>query len=225
MAPKKITQRVRIHMTTERYEVAANLFDDNRINGEFPPEIVSEMEEVLLGIVAPETSGNGDYFVKPANPDVERALRNGTESEDIDRLDLYSEGKRIRAWLRAPDGSLSETVAISYDETELSGMEGSSTTITYRVDDPGLVTMLRRGVVRTSLSFRAHHRTVCAYETPYMPFMIGIHAITVDNRLETDGTLKLDYITEVMGAHAERCVLCMTVTPIEENSNDFSKTP
>ncbi len=212
MAPKKTTQKVRIHMTTERYEIAASIFDGQRINDEFPPELVSEMEEVLLGIVP-----HGDeYDVPPADPDILEDLRSGGVNEAIDRLDLYTEGKLIRAWLRGPDGNTVETVAISYDESELSGMEGSNTTITYRADDPGLVTMLRRGTVRTSMSFRAHHRTVCAYETPYMPFMIGIHGITVDNRLDNEGTLTLDYITEVMGAHAERCTLHMTVQPILE---------
>ncbi len=212
MPPKKTKIPVRIHMTTERYEIAASLFDGQRINDEFPPELISEMEEVLLGIVP-----HGDeYDVTPADPSVREARLTGADNEALDRLDLYTDGTLIRAQMRAPDGHIAETVAISYDETELSGMAGSTTTITYRADDPGLLTMLRRGAVRTSLSFRAHHRTACAYETPYMPFMIGIHAITVDNRLDTEGTLKLDYITEVMGAHAERCTLCMTVTPIAD---------
>lgn len=213
MAPRKTVQKVRIHMSTERYEIAASLFDGQRINDEFPPEMVSEMEEVLLGVVR----HGDDYDVAPAEASVSEALRRGLEDENIDRYELISEGRLIRASLRGPDGQLVETVAITYDETELSGMEGANTTVTYRVDDPGLVTMLRRGPVHTSLSFRAHHRTVCAYETPYMPFMIGIHALTVDNRLGEEGTLKLDYITEIMGAHAERCILRMTVTPIAEN--------
>ena len=49
------------------------------------------------------------------------------------------------------------------------------------------------------------------YETPYMPFSIGVHALTVDNRLDTEGILKLDYIIEIKGGCAERCEMTMTI--------------
>ena len=49
-----------------------------------------------------------------------------------------------------------------------------------------------------------------------MPFSIGIHALTVDNRLDTEGILKLDYIIEIKGARAERCEMVMKV---QEDSN------
>ena len=107
-------------------------------------------------------------------------------------------------------------MAIRYDETELTGMEGAHSTITYRTADPGLVTMIRTGMVSTALTFKAHHRAICTYDTPYMPFSIGIHALTVDNRLDTDGELKLDYIIEIRGARAERCEMVMKITEAAE---------
>ena len=51
-----------------------------------------------------------------------------------------------------------------------------------------------------------------------MPFQIGIHALTVDNRLDTEGVLLLDYLIEIKGGVAERCTMRMTVAPEGENS-------
>ena len=71
--------------------------------------------------------------------------------------------------------------------------------------------MLRTGMVSTAMTFKAHHRSICTYETPYMPFSIGVHALTVDNRLDSEGVLKLDYIIEIKGARAERCEMTMII--------------
>ena len=104
--------------------------------------------------------------------------------------------------------------SLSYEESELTGMEGAHSTVTYRTVDRGLVSMLRTGMVSTAMTFKAYHRAICTYETPYMPFSIGIHALTVDNRLDTEGILKLDYIIEIRGAQAERCKMTMKVTRV-----------
>ena len=107
------------------------------------------------------------------------------------------------------------TVTVSYEESDLTGMEGSTSTVTYRTDDRGLVTMIRSGAVRTAMTFRAHTRSICTYETPYMPFEIGVHALIVDNRLDTDGELRLDYIIEIRGGCAERCTMLMKIHDAE----------
>ena len=207
-------KHIRIIMTSERYEVAASLFDS--VFGDLAdqaPQPVSSAEEMLMGIFADDFGDSGsNYFVRPADPAVIRAKQTGEETEAIEKIDLITEG----IMTITPDGGFSEepshTVAISYDETELTGMAGARSTITYRTADRGLVTMLRTGMVSTALTFKAHHRAICTYDTPYMPFSIGIHALTVDNRLDTDGELKLDYIIEIRGARAERCEMTMRIT-------------
>jgi uncharacterized beta-barrel protein YwiB (DUF1934 family) len=211
---------IRIAMCSERYEVAASLFD--RVFGDLateqPPTPVSSAEEMLMGIFADELDDGGmDYFVKPADPAVTRAKKTGEETDAIEKIELITEGFLTIT----PDKGFSEepsyTVAITYDETELTGMEGAHSTITYRTADRGLVTMLRTGMVSTAMTFKAHHRAICTYDTPYMPFSIGIHALTVDNRLDTEGELKLDYIIEIRGARAERCEMTMKIVEIAEN--------
>ena len=212
-------QHIRISITSERYEVAASLFDSvfgdlaEQVGGNVPTTPMTPAEELLMGIFSDDFSDdpNGSYFVKPADPSVTRAKAMGTETDAIEKIELITEGLMTVT----PDAGFTEepsfTVAITYDETELTGMAGARSTVTYRTADRGLVTMLRTGLVSTAMTFKAHHRAICTYETPYMPFSIGIHALTVDNRLDTEGVLKLDYIIEIRGARAERCEMTMKI--------------
>ena len=220
MTQEPIVKHIRITMTSERYEVAASLFDS--VYGDVadqPPRPVSSVEEMLMGIFTDDLSD--DYFVKPADPAVIRAKKTGEETDAIEKIDLITEG----VLTVIPDGAYTEkpsyTVSVTYDETELTGMAGARSTVTYRTCDRGLVSMVRSGMVSTALTFKAHHRAICTYDTPYMPFTIGIHALTVDNRLDTEGELRLDYIIEIRGARAERCEMTMKIC---EDPN-FSKTP
>ena len=210
---------IRISITSERYEVAASLFDSvygdlaEQAGGNVPPTPMTPAEELLMGIFSDDL-GDGteeSYFVKPADPAVTRAKATGQETDAIEKIELFTEG----VLTVTPDAGFSEnpsyTVSVSYDETELTGMAGARSTVTYRTADRGLVTMIRSGLVSTAMTFKAHHRAICTYETPYMPFSIGIHALTVDNRLDTEGILKLDYIIEIKGARAERCEMEMKI--------------
>ena len=215
---------IRISITSERYEVAASLFDSvygdlaEQAGGNVPPTPMSPAEELLMGIFADDLDGEGEqsYFVKPADPAVTRAKATGQETDAIEKIELFTEGLMTVT----PDAGFTETpsytVAVTYDETELTGMAGARSTITYRTADRGLVTMIRSGLVSTAMTFKAHHRAICTYDTPYMPFSIGIHALTVDNRLDTEGEMKLDYIIEIRGARAERCEMTMRIKPDEE---------
>ncbi len=214
--PKK-TIPVRISIESERYEVAADLF--NNIYGEDADVALSPADEMMLGVYADPAAPAEDeefasrYFVKPADPAVTRARQGGEPTDAIEQIEIITEGEMTV--MSARDG---DTVAISYAETELTGMEGAVSTVTYRCDEPELLTMLRTGTVKTALTFRAHHRTICTYDTPYMPFQIGIHALTVDNKLDTEGVLLLDYLIEIKGGVAERCSMRMTVMPAGKNS-------
>ena len=210
---------IRISITSERYEVAASLFDSvygdlaEQAGGNIPPTPMTPAEELLMGIFADDLDGEGEqsYFVKPADPAVTRAKATGQETDAIEKIELFTEGLMTVT----PDAGFTETpsytVAVTYDETELTGMAGARSTVTYRTADRGLVSMIRSGPVSTAMTFKAHHRAICTYETPNMPFSIGIHALTVDNRLDTEGILKLDYIIEIKGARAERCEMTMKI--------------
>ena len=110
-------------------------------------------------------------------------------------IEMYSEGE-----LYVTD----DRVIIAYDESELSGMEGSHTQVRFERNQEGLVTMMRSGNVNTILVFEQGKRHICAYNTPYMPFEICVFTKSVKNTLLTDGKIELDYIVEIRGAQAER---------------------
>ena len=127
------------------------------------------------------------------------------DEQDGETLEMITQG-----FVRVRGGR----VEIVYDEGELSGMEGSQTVISYAKGEPKTVSMIRTGAVSTALVFERGVRHLCTYETPYMPFQIGVLALMVDNRLESEGIIALDYLIEIRGAQAERCKMTMKVTRV-----------
>ena len=95
-------------------------------------------------------------------------------------------------------------VELSYDETEVTGMEGSRTAVSFAAAQAGIVSMIREGAVSTVLVFEEGKRHHCIYNTPIMPFEVCVHTLKVENRLADEGWLDLDYIVEIRGAQAER---------------------
>lgn len=184
---------VRISMTSGRRESNAHLFEAVFGDGESEGGLtrLTPAEEAFMGIQYEEDEGEAS----------------GT-ADDEERLDLITEGILV---CHADPESGAATVTISYPESELTGMEGSQSSVLFRTDEPGLIHMIRTGTVNTALTFREHCRAICTYDTPYMPFQVCIHGIRVDNRLLTDGILLLDYVIEIRGAQAEHCSMEMRV--------------
>ena len=138
----------------------------------------------------------------------EMQLSSSPEEEDV-LLEIRTQGELTRD----ADGRIS----LSYDETELTGMEGSTTTVTFAENAPETVTMLRYGSVTTTLVFEQEQRHICVYETPVMPFEICIYARRVENGLTMDGgSMLLDYLIEIHGAKAERTLFELNVVPTDE---------
>ena len=199
---------VRVRMLSYRYEVAESLFDTilrsatgvHTLLPDHPPTPVSPEEEIRMGIFEDDGSDTG-FFVKPADPRMTNVVREvSDDDEGMEKLELFTEGLLVYT----PDGDDAQ-ISLAYDESELTGMEGAHSVLTYHTSEPDLIHLIRSGSVQTALTFRPHHRAICTYETPYMPFQVGIHCLTVDNRLLDEGKLILDYIIEIRGAQAERC--------------------
>ncbi len=104
------------------------------------------------------------------------------------------------ARLKREDGR----IEISYDESDASGMEGSTTAVSFVPEQSGIVSMIREGTVSTVLVFEAGKRHHCLYNTPFMPFQVCVHTLKVDNSLLKNNHLELDYVVEIRGAQAER---------------------
>lgn len=145
------------------------------------------------------------------------------DDEELNEEQVMESGDELEMTV---DGFLSDEgdkVEITYEESELTGMEGASTKVYFEKSTPELLTMLRGGSVTTAMVFEAGRRHICIYETPIMPFELCIYTRKIKNELLSEGRLSLDYIVEFKGAQAERTVFELEIeekavhtTPLDE---------
>ena len=106
-------------------------------------------------------------------------------------------------------------VRLLYDDSELFDGSKSIASLIYRKETPNLVTLCREGDVSTAMVFEPGRRHISVYRTPFAPFELCIRTYSVQNRLESSGILKLDYVVEVHGDHTERTRMKITILPKE----------
>lgn len=132
----------------------------------------------------------------------------GITTEDSEKTEMVMEGV-----LSESDGRIS----LIYDESELTGMQGSKTVLTFRKNADGLITMMRSGTVRTALVFEENVRHICTYNVDMLPpFEVCVHTLCLRNKIEESGTLYVDYIIEIQGTRAGRSKLLVTVSDLCE---------
>ena len=90
-------------------------------------------------------------------------------------------------------------VRISYIESEVTGMEGTVSTIRFRRDDPGLVTITRAGVFSSVIVLEKRKVHATLYEMPGASLEMKIHTLDLDNRLGEGGMLRADYVLRIGG--------------------------
>lgn len=106
---------------------------------------------------------------------------------DTNNIELTTEGEL----------SISESsYTLKYKESELTGMEGTTTEIT--VDDNGIVNLVRSGTVNSNLVFEEGKRHLSYYDTTDGAFSIGVFASYVDTVLEQHyGEISITYAMDV----------------------------
>ena len=106
---------------------------------------------------------------------------------DPDEVELVTAGTLKR------DGAGGYTV--SYQETELTGLEGTVTKL--HIKD-GQVTLLREGSINSQMVFEEGRRHLSMYETPYGALSIGVNTKRMRSTLsEAGGDLEIDYAIEI----------------------------
>jgi len=129
------------------------------------------------------------------------------ENTAPDVVELVTEGKLIRA------GS---TYTVTYEESEVTGMEGAVTTIIVEGEQ---VTMMRLGEFSTQMVFREGRRHLSMYSTPY-----GTMEIAVDTRhllAEVDdrgGDIEIDYAIEVDHVMTGRNIFKISIKEADSQS-------
>lgn len=100
---------------------------------------------------------------------------------------------------------------VSYDESELTGMDGTHTTVKL---EGKAVTLIRTGTFPSHMQFRESERQVGLYETAVGAMTISIYAGRVDNTVgEHGGQLAIDYTVELDNNMVGEHHFEMVVTP------------
>lgn len=84
---------------------------------------------------------------------------------------------------------------LTYQESEVTGMEGTQTVITAEGDQ---VTLLRTGEYNSQMVFQEGVRHLSMYNTPYGALAIGVNTHRLQTRLDdSGGEIVIDYAVEV----------------------------
>lgn len=102
-----------------------------------------------------------------------------------------------------------EGYTLSYQETELTGLEGTLTT--FQIEE-GRVTLLREGQVNSQMVFEEGRRHLSMYDTPYGALSIGVNTRRMKVHLSEDGgEIEINYALEVDHAVASENLFQISV--------------
>ncbi|MGM9608272.1 MAG: DUF1934 domain-containing protein [Oscillospiraceae bacterium] len=108
------------------------------------------------------------------------------DNEEPEVTELVTEGTLSRS---------GEGYTLRYQESELTGLEGTQTTFQI---EKGRVTLLREGQVNSQMVFEEGRRHLSMYDTPYGALSIGINTRRMKVKLgETGGDIEIDYAIEI----------------------------
>ena len=111
-----------------------------------------------------------------------------SEQEDDEAVDFTTEAMYYKE-----DGFF----AVEYEESELTGMEGTHTRIEFR---PGGVSIIRTGTNASHLIFEAGKRHVTMYETEVGMLEVAVYSDSVDSDFDDNGgEAAFDYSLEGNG--------------------------
>ena len=101
-------------------------------------------------------------------------------------MELVTEGKYYKK---------DEAYFITYDESEVTGMNGTTTTLMVTDD---VVTLVRAGSVNSQFVFQQGQKHISYYDTEYGAFTVGVTANEVDVRIDDNGgEIRIDYLLEI----------------------------
>ena len=121
---------------------------------------------------------------------------------DPDVIELVTEGRLIRQG--------KDDYILSYRESELTGLDGTETTIHVEGEQ---VTLARTGEFNTQMVFQEGRRHLSMYNTPYGAMAIGVNTRhLLADLTDQGGDIEIDYAIEVDHALAGRNVFQIKVT-------------
>lgn len=115
------------------------------------------------------------------------------ETQEADAVELLTKGTLA---IGEKEGHFD----LSYEETELTGMQG--TTTTFKIT-PRRILLMRSGPVNNQMLFEEGRRHTAVYATPYGNLQVGVCASHVFSSIgECGGDMEIDYAIEIDHAMA-----------------------
>lgn len=120
------------------------------------------------------------------------------EDQEPDSVELVTSGTFSQ------DG---DTITVTYEESELTGMESTTTTMTI---EPDCITIMRFGQTRSHMVFQEGQKHLSYYDTPYGSLTVGIKTKKIIKKIgETIGKIEIYYAMEINNTLAGENSFCM----------------
>ncbi len=138
--------------------------------------------------------------------DVLVTVKGGDESIGDAGMELVTEGRLYKK---------ADAYYITYNETGMTGMEGTTTTL--KVEE-GKVTLIRNGTVSSTFVFEKGKKNISHYSTEFGVFTIGVKAEEIDSQIdEAGGFVSIIYSLDMSGQEPGRNEFLMTIREVEND--------
>lgn len=135
-----------------------------------------------------------DQGMLPILLNIKTIMKDDTEEDQ--EINLVTEGKL---------GERNGHIYIVYEETELTGMKGSKSTLKI---EPGKIILVRYGEISTKMEFVENDIFMTTYNTPFGIFDMIIKTKKAQiKKNEQAGNIHLEYLIEISGAKTQRCIM------------------
>ena len=92
-------------------------------------------------------------------------------------------------------GVSADEIRLTWEESELTGMEGTRTSLTVQ---PRMVRLDREGALNTSMEFEEGQKHYFLYETPFGSTTMGLNTHRIRSRLgQHGGDILIDYVVDM----------------------------
>lgn len=125
-----------------------------------------------------------------------------SDGENHDKTELFTRGK----YKKTNDGFV-----ISYEESEATGFEGSTTSLESFGEEK--VILERKGSSESQLIIEKGKKHFCRYGTPYGDFTVGVSADSIISTLGNNGgNLKFNYVIDINASYVGDFQIDINVT-------------
>jgi uncharacterized beta-barrel protein YwiB (DUF1934 family) len=135
------------------------------------------------------------------------SITSNSNLEEMDKIEVVSPGKYIK---------IDNGYKAIYEETELSGMEGTTTIVTIKDSE---VILEREGTTSTKMVFNEEQPSVSLYNTPYgmLEITVSTSSLSVDMN-DNGGELQIDYDMAIAGQMPLNTSLYLKIKTQEKNN-------